>query len=112
MARKYKGFTIGLLMLSGLTAYSIAIMADTTAPTPAQDVVMQLAQSAKTRNLKGYGLTVKITGQQVYVDGRPAALDANDNGNLTYSQGLNTLIVYKSGKVALMQSGKFIGYLK
>ena len=39
-------------------------------------------------------------------------LDANDEGNMTYSQGLNTLIVYKSGKVALMQSGQFTGYLK
>lgn len=72
----------------------------------------QHAQAVKKRTVKGYGITVTIAGEWVTVDGKPAALDANENGNKTYSQGLNTLILYKSGKVALLQQGKFIGYLK
>jgi hypothetical protein len=105
-----KKLNIALLAMLGLTAYGITVIADAAAPV--HDGVLFFAQSVKTRTLKGYGLTVKITGQQVYVDGKPAALEANEDGNLTYSQGLNTLIVYKSGKVALVQSGQFTGYLK
>ncbi len=110
MMKTYKRLNIGILILLGLTAYGLSLLAR--AQAPVQGSVSHYAQSAKTRTLKGFGLTVKITGQQVYVDGKPAALDANDQGNLTYSQGLNTLIVYKSGKVALLQSGRFMGYMK
>ena len=105
-----KKLNVALIALLGLAAYGISVIADAAAPV--QDGVVFFAQSVKIRTLKGYGLTVKIIGQQVYVDGKPASLDANDEGNMTYSQGLNTLIVYKSGKVALMQSGRFTGYLK
>lgn len=110
MTRTYKRLNIGVLILLGLTAYGLSMLAY--AASPAQPGAAHASQSTKTRTLKGYGLTVNIRGQQVYVDGKPAALDANDQGNLTYSQGLNTFIVYKSGKVALMQSGRFMGYMK
>lgn len=72
----------------------------------------QHAQGIKKRTVKGYGVTVTVAGEWVTVDGKPAALDANENGNKTYSQGLNTVILYKNGKVALLREGQFVGWLK
>ena len=48
----------------------------------------------------------------VTVDGKPAAQDEVTAEATTYSQGLSTIIVYKSGKVAVMQDGQFQGYAK
>ncbi|MDR7940072.1 hypothetical protein ACCW92_00370 [Enterobacter soli] len=74
---------------------------------------MQKAQSAKKRTVKGYGITVVISGDWVTVDGKPAALDENNATAKSYSQGLYNIVVYKSGKVALLKQGEgFVGYLK
>lgn len=48
----------------------------------------------------------------VTVDGKPAAQDEVTEKATAYSQGIFTVIIYKSGKVALMNQGQFIGYLK
>lgn len=63
------------------------------------------------RSVKGYGVTVKIDGQQVYVDGKPAALDEHTPTSDVYSQGLYQVVVYKSGKVALLKERVVQGYL-
>ncbi|MGR5944287.1 hypothetical protein [Enterobacter sp. C4G1] len=74
---------------------------------------LQKAQSAKKRTVKGYGITVVISGDWVTVDGKPAALDENNASAKSYSQGMYNIVVYKSGKVALLKQGEgFIGYLK
>jgi hypothetical protein len=74
---------------------------------------VQKAQSAKKRTVKGYGVTVVISGDWVTLDGKPAALDENNATAKSYSQGLYNIVVYKSGKVALLKQGEgFVGYLK
>lgn len=74
---------------------------------------VQKAQSAKKRTVKGYGITVVISGDWVTVDGKPASLDENNATAKSYSQGLYNIVVYKSGKVALLKQGEgFVGYLK
>lgn len=74
---------------------------------------VQKAQAAKVRVLQGYGTTVKIIGEQVTVNGKPAVLDETTTDAKTYSQGLYTIILYKkTGKVALMQENQLVGYLK
>jgi hypothetical protein len=41
------------------------------------------------------------------------ALDENNATAKSYSQGLYNIVVYKSGKVALLKQGEgFVGYLK
>lgn len=48
----------------------------------------------------------------VSILGKPATLDAEELGNKTYSAGISQVIFYKNGKVALMQSGQFAGWMK
>lgn len=72
----------------------------------------QHAQAAKTRTVKGFGVTVKIAGDWVTLDGKPAALDETTESAKVYSQGLYQVIVYKSGKVALLKERVVQGYLK
>jgi hypothetical protein len=72
---------------------------------------VQKAQSAKTaQTFNGMKLVRNSTG--LVVDGKPAALDESNADAKTYSQGLYVFIVYKSGKIAVMQDGKFLGYAK
>lgn len=71
----------------------------------------QKAQSAKkAKTFNGMKLVMNSTG--LVVDGKPAALDESNADAKTYSQGLYAFIVYKSGKIAVMQDGKFLGYAK
>lgn len=48
----------------------------------------------------------------VTVDGKPAAKDEVSAEATTYSQGLYTIIAYKTGKVAVMKDGVFQGYAR
>lgn len=66
----------------------------------------------KTRTYKGFGVTVKRSGDQVYIDGKPAAMDENEATAQTFSAGLYNVIFYKNGKVSLMNNGQYVGDLK
>lgn len=82
----------------------------------AQALYPQKAQSAKislafTRHYDG--MVIKRDAQGIVtVDGKPAAQDESDIDATAYSQGLYSIIVYKTGKVAVMKSGVFEGYAK
>ena len=82
----------------------------------AQAQYPQKAQAAKkvTVFTKHYdGMTIKRDKNGVVtVDGKPAAQDELTAEATTYSQGVNTFIVYKSGKVAVMKDGAFQAYAK
>lgn len=72
---------------------------------------VQKAQSSKkVKIFNGMKLVINSTG--LIVDGKPAALDESNADAKTYSQGLYVFIVYQSGKIAVMQDGKFLGYAK
>lgn len=47
-----------------------------------------------------------------YINGSPAANDENNADAQTYSAGLISVIVYKSGKINAMKEGKYLGRLK
>lgn len=64
-----------------------------------------------TRTVKGYGVTVRIDGQQVYIDDKPAARDEHGETSDVYSQGFYQVVLYKSGKVALLKNRVVQGYL-
>lgn len=70
-----------------------------------------ISTAPATRTVKGYGVTVKIDGKQVYVDGKPAALDEHAETSDVYSQGFYQVVLYKSGKVALLKNRVVQGYL-
>lgn len=82
----------------------------------AQSLYPQKAQAAKKASTftKHYnGMTIKRDSLgMVTVDGKPAAQDEVTADATTYSQGLYTIIVYKTGKVAVMKDGSFQGYAK
>lgn len=82
----------------------------------AQGAYPQRAQSVKkvTTFTKHYdGMTIKRDKLGIVtVDGKPAAQDEITAQATTYSQGLHTFIVYKTGKVAVMKDGQFLGYAK
>ena len=61
---------------------------------------------------KGYGVEVVKNGEWVTVDGKPAALEENNPDAKAYQQGLYSVLIYKSGKVALVKDNTFVGYLK
>ena len=65
-----------------------------------------------THTYRGQGLTVKRTGDQVYVDGKAAALDETTPQAQTYSAGTKQIIFYKKGRVSVMDSGRYVGDLK
>lgn len=48
----------------------------------------------------------------VSIDGKPAIMTEENNGNQVFSAGISNVIFYKSGKVALMQNGRFEGWMK
>lgn len=71
------------------------------------------AKSGKGKTWTGYGITVERHADgQVYVDGKPAALDEKADGSTAYSQGVNSIIIYDNGKAALVVNGVVKGYLK
>lgn len=68
--------------------------------------------SATVRTWRGYGVTVKDNNGWVTLDGKPAAVDEKTAKATVYQSGLYKFIIYKSGKVALLKEGVFVGYLK
>lgn len=66
---------------------------------------------AKSEDLQWYEAGHKLNFG-LTVDGKPAALDESNADAKTYSQGLYVFIIYQSGKIAVMQDGKFLGYAK
>jgi len=48
----------------------------------------------------------------VSIDGKPAVMTENNNGNQVFATGISNVIFYKNGKVALMQNGQFEGWMK
>ena len=50
-------------------------------------------------------------GQQVYIDDKPAARDEHGETSDVYSQGFYQVVLYKSGKVALLKNRVVQGYL-
>lgn len=61
---------------------------------------------------KGYGVMVTRNADQVYVNGKPASLIEKTPQAAVYEQGINQVIFYNSGKVALQTDSRFTGYLK
>lgn len=60
----------------------------------------------------GYGVSFRIdNGYFAYLDDKPCALDEKTSSATVYSAGLYQVIVYKTGKVALMKQGVYIGNL-
>lgn len=82
----------------------------------AQALYPQHAQEAKKVKpfVKHYeGITIKRDSLGIVtVDGKPAAQDEVTADAATYSQGLYTIIIYKTGKVAVMKNNVFEGYAK
>ncbi|WP_445235127.1 hypothetical protein [Erwinia wuhanensis] len=77
-------------------------------PTPNHTV-----PAGKVAQWKGYDVIVKRDSLGIVtVDGKPAAVDEITEKATAYQQGLFSVIIYKSGKVALMKQGQFVGYLK
>lgn len=82
----------------------------------AQSLYPQKAQAAKkdlTFTKQYAGMTIKRDKSgMVTVDGKPAAQDEVTADATVYSQGLHTIIIYKTGKVAVMKDGSFQGYAR
>ncbi|HAS1069806.1 TPA: hypothetical protein I3803_003992 [Enterobacter cloacae] len=82
----------------------------------AQSLYPQKAQAAKTESTftKHYdGMPiVRDKWGIVTVDGKLATKDEVTADATTYNQGLYTIIVYKTGKVAVMKEKLFEGYAK
>lgn len=80
----------------------------------ARKAVEQKAQSAKKAGVKHWdGMELKMTQNGLVVDGKPAAASETTKEATTYQQGLYTFIVYKNGKIAVMDDkGVFKGYAK
>lgn len=82
----------------------------------AEALYPQKAQTAKkslafTRHFDG--ITIKRDASGILtVDGKPAAQDEVTADATVYSQGLFTIIAYKTGKIAVMKDGQFQGYAK
>lgn len=75
----------------------------------------QFAQAVKekARTWKGYDVEVKRDSLGIVtLDGKPAVQSEVTDKATAFQQGLFTVIFYKTGKVALMKEGQFVGYLK
>lgn len=78
---------------------------------------LQFSQSAhhqgKAKTAKGYGHVFTVGGDGIAtLDGVPCAIDEQTAQATVYTKGVNKVIAYKSGKVALMESGVFVGAMK
>ncbi|HCI6022667.1 TPA: hypothetical protein NPN74_004815 [Klebsiella quasipneumoniae subsp. quasipneumoniae] len=76
--------------------------------------VDQKAQTAKKAGVKHWdGMELKMTQNGLVVDGKPASASETTKEATTYQQGLYTFIVYKNGKIAVMDDkGALKGYAK
>ncbi len=70
------------------------------------------AKAVKT--YKGFGrvVVVKDGGNWVTLDGVVMAIDEKTPQATVYFGGLNQVIIYRSGKVALMKEGQLVGWMK
>jgi hypothetical protein len=66
-----------------------------------------------THNYNGYGVNFRVdNGYFAYLDDKPCALDEKTAKATVYSAGLYQVIVYKTGKVALLKQGVYVGDLE
>lgn len=76
---------------------------------------VQYAQAVHIKNsYRGYGVVFAVdtkTGHAT-LNNHLCAVDEITPDAITYSQGLQQVIKYRTGKVALMTQGQFTGYLK
>ncbi|WP_423731287.1 hypothetical protein [Hafnia paralvei] len=76
---------------------------------------VQHAQKAKAavkvKIWKGYGAEVVDKNGWVTIDGSPAAIEETNDKATVYSAAPFMVIIYKTGKVALMKERQFVGYL-
>ena len=78
----------------------------------ARDAVNQKAQSAH-KYKKWDGMKLEITKNGLVVDGKPAAIVEKTKEANVYQQGLFNYVVYKNGKIAVMDANNsFKGYAK
>ncbi|BDH45359.1 lipoprotein [Salmonella enterica subsp. enterica serovar Choleraesuis] len=82
----------------------------------AREATSQHAQNAKrfpavTKHYQG--MEIKRDKQGIVtVDGKPAAQGETNDDAVVYTQGLYTVIFYKTGKVAVMKDNVFQGFAK
>lgn len=70
------------------------------------------AATHATHNYSGYGVNFHVdNGYFAYLDDKPCALDEKTPKATVYSAGLYQVIVYKTGKVALLKQGVYVGDL-
>jgi hypothetical protein len=64
------------------------------------------------QSYNGYGVSFRVdNGYFAYLDDKPCALDEKTSNATVYSSGLYQVIVYKTGKVALIKQGVYVGHL-
>ncbi|MBQ4772773.1 hypothetical protein F9U44_14785 [Pectobacterium versatile] len=108
---------ICVLVLTGsliaVASYS-TVLADTPyADHPSHQAVKVMQKNMAKSSWAGFGITViREKDGIITVDGKTAALDEWNKDAQVYSQGLNTLIFYKTGRVVLMRNGQFVGDLR
>lgn len=105
-----------MLLSAAMALVGFSSQASRMAACETQTCSPQYSQAAKkvTPFVKHYeGLTIKRdTLGIVTVDGKPAAQDEVTPRATSYSQGLYTIIIYKTGKVAVMKDRVFQGYAR
>lgn len=74
---------------------------------------VQHAQKAavKVKIWKGYDAEVVDKNGWVTINGSPAAIEETNDKATVYSAAPFMVIIYKTGKVALMKERQFVGYL-
>ncbi|MEL4016769.1 hypothetical protein [Dryocola clanedunensis] len=95
---------VGLSLLTGCTP---AIdMAEAQAQTDSQHA--QVAHKAPTIIKHYNGMTIKRDKLgMVTIDGKPTTNDENTATASVYSSGLDAVIIYKNGSIAVMREGRF-----
>jgi len=64
------------------------------------------------QSYNGYGVSFRVdNGYFAYLNDKPCALDEETPNATVYSSGLYQVIVYKTGKVALIKQGVYVGHL-
>jgi hypothetical protein len=81
-----------------------------------ENAAHQFAQTAHKTGMHAWSAgditVVKDKFGIVTIDGKPAVMDAEDDGNKTFSQGYFQVIFYKNGKVALINNGLFVAWMR
>lgn len=70
------------------------------------------AATQMAHSYEGYGVSFRMdNGYFAYLDDKPCALDEKTSNATVYGSGLYQVIVYTTGKVALMKQGVYVGNL-